>query len=167
MKKPAFLIIFLFTYLQVLMTGTVLFQTFVMYPNIFRNPSESLDLSMDFFKAVTPADFFPPFGSAIIGTGILCLILSYNNRKVFYYLLASVLLLFGGDGVLSILYLWPRNTILFIEGVEKHSAETLRMVSIEFNRVHYVRLLTSTMASILAMIGLIKACIIPQKSKDH
>jgi uncharacterized membrane protein len=157
MKKPVFLLISLFAYLQVLLTGTVVFQTFVMYPNIFRDPPASLSLSMNFFKEVTPGDFFPPFGTSIILAGILCLIFSYRFRNVFYYLLASVLILFGGDGVLSILYLWPLNTLLFVEGLEKHTSETLQMAAAEFTRVHYIRLLTSIMSSVLALTGLIKA----------
>lgn len=157
MKRLAFFALFLYAYLQALMTGTVVFQTFVMYPNIFRDPPESLSLSMDFFKAVAPGDFFPPFGAAIVITGVLCLIVSFRHKKSFYYFLGSVLLLFGGDGILSILYFWPRNEILFIEGPAKHSAETLQLVAAEFYRAHYLRLLTSTLASIAAMVGLVQA----------
>lgn len=167
MKRLAFFALFLFTYLQVLMTGTVVFQTFVMYPNIFRNPPETLILSMDFFKAVAPGDFFPPFGATLVVTGLVCLVLSFRHKKPFYYFLASVLLLFGGDGILSVLYFWPRNTILFVEGLEKHSAETLQHVAVEFYRAHYLRLLTSTLASLAAMIGLVKAVSAVKWHKDR
>lgn len=157
MKRFIFLTVFLYAYLQALMTGTVVFQTFVMYPNIFRETPESLQLTMDFFRAVSPADFFPYFGSVLIAAGTLSLILTFRDKKSFYYLLASVLLLFTGDGIFSVLYFWPRNTILFTEGLRKHSAETLQHVAVEFYRWHYLRLLVSALASIAAITGLLKA----------
>jgi hypothetical protein len=156
MKSYRLVFVFIYVYLQVIMTGTIVFQTFVMYPNIFMDPPASLQLSMQFFKAVTPGDFFPPFGGAIVLTGSVALLVSFRVKKVFRYLLASVVFLFLGDGVLSILYFWPRNTILFVEGIQKHSAETLQQVSKEFYRAHFVRLFTSSAASFCALIGLLR-----------
>jgi uncharacterized membrane protein len=166
MKKWRYLIVFIFSYLQVIMAGTVVFQTFVMYPNIFSNPPASLELSMQFFQRVAPGDFFPPFGAALLGTGLVSLLITFRYKKVFYYLLASVLLLFIGDGILSIFYFWPRNTVLFIEGLSIHSAETLHRVAIEFERAHYFRLLTSTAASICAVIGLTHGAVLTYKSSQ-
>jgi uncharacterized membrane protein len=147
------------------MTGTIVFQTFVMYPNIFVSPPESLQLSMQFFSTITPGDFFPVFGSTIVTTGILCLLVSYKFKVSFYWFLTSVLLLFVGDGILSVLYFWPLNQMLFVEGTEQHSVEALRIAARDFHNAHYIRLFTSILASISAMFGLLRSrdyCLVHQ-----
>lgn len=164
MGKYVFVIVFVYAYLQLIMTGTIVFQTFVMYPNIFRDPPASLELSMQFFSAVAPGDFFPPFGAAIVVTGIISLLLSFRYKKAFWYLLASVIFLFMGDGILSILYFWPRNTILFVEGLQKHSIATLQKVAAEFYWAHFARLFTSAAASIFALIGLLRFAILKKEA---
>src|SRR3712207_6959188 len=37
----------------------------------------------------------------------------------------------------SILYFWPRNEIMFVEGLEDHSAEYLKQVAHEFETWHW------------------------------
>ncbi|PST84157.1 DUF1772 domain-containing protein [Pedobacter yulinensis] len=156
MKKVRHILTFAYSYLQVILTGTVVFQTFLMYPNIFRDPPASLQLSMKFFSAVTPADFFPPFGSLVVATAIPAVVLAFRDRPAFHLLLGSVLLLLAGDGILSILYFWPLNEALFTEGLSRYNAETLKEFAVDFQHAHHLRLLTSLVSSVLAMLGLMR-----------
>jgi hypothetical protein len=37
-------------------------------------------------------------------------------------------------------FFWPRNTIMFIEGTEVHSAAYLKQIAQEFQTLHWARL---------------------------
>jgi hypothetical protein len=50
---------------------------------------------------------------------------------------AFSLLMVVCEGAASVLYFWPRNEIMFVEGPEAHSAEYLRRVAREFEAWHW------------------------------
>lgn len=55
--------------------GAIVPETFMVYPNVFADPPESLELTMDFLSVSGPSDFFPPLGFAtwVFGAGALLL----------------------------------------------------------------------------------------------
>lgn len=61
-----------------------------------------------------------------------------------------------GDGLFSMLFFWPRNTIMFIEGTAVHSAAFLQQTAQEFQPLHWARLVFSAVESILIFTGFLK-----------
>lgn len=52
------------------------------------------------------------------------------------------------------LYFWPRNEIMFVEGLTVHSAEHLRQVAAEFATFHWMsRMGLNTVSAIGAFVG--------------
>lgn|SRR5690606_2456264 len=121
--------------------GAILFETLILYPNIFHQVPRSLENAMAFLVVGGPHDFFPPVGMAALLTGIGVLIFNWRVQPVRYWLLAGLLLLLAGEFLFSMIYFWPRNTIMFEEGTALHSVATLEQVAIEFQRGHWFRVL--------------------------
>lgn len=127
----------LVVYLWVTMTlfGAIVLETFMVYPNVFADPPASLELTMEFLAVSGPADFFPPLGFAAWVLGAAALVLNWRLPAVRWWVLLS-LAMFVAEGVVSMLYFWPRNDIMFVEGAAVHSAEHLRQVAAEFTTWH-------------------------------
>lgn len=139
-----------------ILLGAIVFETFILYPNIFHQVPESLQMSMDFLVVTGPSDFFPSVGMLAVVLGISSVALCWRIEDVRAWLLASVFLLVIGLFVLSAFFFWPRNTILFEEGVAVHSVEVLKQTAWEFQVGHWVRLGTSVATSVLAFIGMMR-----------
>ncbi len=119
--------------------GALLFETVVVYPNIFHDVPASLELSMEWMAATAPHDFFAPVGAlsiVAIGTAIAA---SWRFTTVRNWLLIGLVVAILGEFVLSATVFWPRNTIMFSEGLTVHSAETLKTTAKTFQRLHWLR----------------------------
>lgn len=147
----------LYTWAQTLVAGALLFDTFVLYPNVFADVPNSLSASMEFLSHASPGSFLPGLGASTLVTGLVTLWVWRRHQRVFLYFLVGFLLLATLDFLASALYFWPRNTIMFTEGLKVHSAEKLLEVSREFRSAHWVRLAASLMASFSALLGLVAA----------
>lgn len=134
--------------------GGILAETIILYPNVFHDPPGSLDQAVRFFSQTGPADFFPPMGALTVGLGLAALVAVRRDRVARRWITASVTVLLLGEFAFSALYFWPRNTIMFDEGIAVHSAETLRRVAVEFETGHLVRLAMSGVTAALAFGGL-------------
>ncbi|WP_336713147.1 hypothetical protein [Arthrobacter sp. USHLN218] len=146
-------------YLWVMMTlfGAIILETFMVYPNVFHNPPQSLELAMDFLSVSGPSDFFPPLGFASWVLGAASLLLSWRIPAVRWWLLLSLGMIVA-EGVVSMLYFWPRNDIMFVEGPAVHSEEHLRQVAHEFVTWHArSRTGFNTIAAVAAFIAFLKA----------
>lgn len=61
------------------------------------------------------------------------------------------------EGVVSMLYFWPRNEIMFVEGLEVHSEEYLKQVAREFETWHWrSRMGFNALAAIGAFAGFLR-----------
>jgi hypothetical protein len=80
-----------------------------------------------------PSDFYPPFGFLSWVCGAASLIAAWRVRSARYWIGLSVAMIVS-EGLVSMAFFWPRNTILFIEGPSVHSAEVLRQTASEFQR---------------------------------
>lgn len=158
MKKRYIVFTFTLTYLWLVMIhlGALVFETFIIYPNIFYNPPRSLETAMAFMVIRGPSDFFRPVGLLALLIGIGSVIVSWRVPSVRYWMLGSVIIILGGEFLLSVAYFWPRNTILFVEGAKIHSAAYLQQTAREFQTGHWLRLAMSVASSILAFIGFMK-----------
>ncbi|GEO91415.1 DUF1772 domain-containing protein [Kocuria flava] len=146
-------------YLWVTMTsfGAVVLETVMVYPNVFADPPGSLELGMEFFALRGPSDVFPPLGLASWVLGAASLVLCRRVPTVRWWVLLS-LIMFVAEGVVSMLYFWPRNEVLFVEGTAVHSAEHLRQVAAEFETWHArSRTVLNTVAAVAAFTALGRA----------
>ena len=114
-------------------------ETFLVYPNVFHDPPGSLELGMRFMAVRGPSDYFPPLGLLSWVTGVGALALAWPVRAAAAGILLSLAMIVG-EGAASVLFFWPRNEILFVEGQAVHSAAVLRRVAQEFQTLHWSRL---------------------------
>jgi hypothetical protein len=145
-------------YLWVLMTlfGAIVLETLMLYPNVFADPPGSLELTMEFLAVTGPGDFFPPLGMACWVLGAVLLVLTLRTRNVRWWIALSLAALVA-EGIVSILFFWPRNDIMFTEGLAVHSAEYLRQVAWEFESVHWIsRMAFNTVAAVGAFVGFLR-----------
>jgi uncharacterized membrane protein len=127
----------------------------MIYPNIFYNPPQSLETALDFMVVRAPNDFFPPLGFLSWVTGVGSLILGWRVRLARYWILGSLLMIVG-EGLVSMAFFWPRNTIMFVEGTAVHSAAFLRQTAEEFVKLHWSRLAFNLAGSALIFTEFLK-----------
>ncbi|WP_085507025.1 hypothetical protein [Thalassobacillus devorans] len=142
-------------WVQWIMLGSILLDTFMVYPNIFHNIPESFATSMEFMAVASPHTYFPPLGMASIATGILAAILAWKVKPARYWILLSMSMIVLEGGA-SMIFEWPRNEIMFIEGSAVHSAEFLKQTAREFLIVHWFRVAFNAIGSILMFTGFMK-----------
>jgi hypothetical protein len=158
MKRQSIVFAFIVVYLWalIILLGATLYETFIIYPNMFHDVPRSLELSQTFLFVRSPGDFFRPIGMGLLLIGIVTTILIWHVLTVRYYILGSLLLIIAGQVVLTPLFFFPRSTILFTEGAAFHSLSVLQKIANEFQAGSLFRLLNTIVFSILAFIGLLK-----------
>jgi len=97
-----------------ILLGSIVLETFMIYPNIFRDPPASFAVALEFMAVRTPHDFFPPLGFLSWVSGVGSLILGWRVKSARYWIIGSLLMVVG-EGICSMLLFWPRNTIMFIQ----------------------------------------------------
>ncbi|MES2617391.1 MAG: DUF1772 domain-containing protein [Bacteroidota bacterium] len=157
MSTVKLIFISVFTWCICILFGAIVFNTLVFYPNVFYRVPQSLELTMQFLKMRGPHHFFPPFGGAIILLNIVSILFYWKTGNVRNSLVKSLLLLVVFEFIFSITFFWEKNAILFIEGQKKHSIEILQQTAISFQKWHWVRVFTTGLASILALLAFSKA----------
>lgn len=144
-----------YTWLSLLLLGAIVLETFMVYPNVFSDPPRSLELTMQFLAVTGPSDFFPPLGLACWVLGASALLVAWRWRAPRWLILLS-LAMFLGEGLASILYFWPRNDIMFVEGTSVHSSAYLAQVAQEFQTWHWrSRMGFNTIAAASSFAGFI------------
>ncbi|MFZ4453679.1 hypothetical protein [Salibacterium aidingense] len=142
-------------WIQLILLGSIFLDTFMVYPNIFHNIPASFDTAMDFMAVASPGTFFPPLGFLSIVSGAAAVVFSWNIKHVRYWILSSMLMIIL-EGVSSILFAWPRNEIMFVEGSDMHSTAILIQTAREFLVVHGFRVACNIAGSILIYIGFLR-----------
>jgi hypothetical protein len=156
LQRLAFPVVTVYLWVMMILFGAIVLETFMIYPNVFSDPPESLDLAMDFMSVSGPNDFFPPLGflSWVLGAGAL--VLSWQVKAARWWILFSLAMIVC-EGVASMLYFWPRNEIMFVEGPEVHSAEYLKQVAREFEAWHWrSRMGFNALAAVSAFAGFLR-----------
>jgi hypothetical protein len=157
MKKQQIAFAFILTYLWVMMIllGGILFDTLILYPDVFHDVPRSLETAMAFMVVRGPRDFFQPVGTLAMLTGIGALILGWRVKSARYWVLGSVIVIFVGEFLFSVAFFWPRNTIMS-EGTAVHSVAYLQQTAQEFQTGHWLRVAMSATASALSFVGFLK-----------
>src|SRR5215510_9739203 len=84
-----------YLWLMVITLGTIVLETFMVYPNIFYNPPESFKAGLDFMKVVTPHDFFPRLGFLTWLAGAASLLMGWHWWRVAFNLIGSAAIFKG------------------------------------------------------------------------
>ena len=150
-----FVILLAYLWIMMILLGSIVIETFMIYPNIFHNPPESFETALKFMSVRAPNDFFPPLGFLSWVTGATAVLLSWPFKSARPWVIASVLMIVG-EGLASMTLFWPRNTIMFIEGTALHSAEFLRQTAQEFQTLHWLRVGFNLASSIFIFTGFLK-----------
>ena len=153
--RVAFGVLLAYFWVMMILFGSIVFETFVIYPDIFRDPPSSLETALAFMKPRGPANFYPPLGFLSWVTGAAAIGLTWKVREARGWVMASVAMILC-EGLFSMVYFWPRNTIMFIEGARLHSADLLRQTAFEFERLHWARLAFNAAGSAFVLVGLLK-----------
>lgn len=148
-------VLLIYLWVMMILLGSIVLETFMIYPNIFRDPPASFAVALEFMAVRAPSDFFPPLGFASWVTGAASLILGWRVKSARYWILGSLLMIVG-EGLASMALFWPRNTIMFIEGPAVHSAEFLRQTAREFENLHWLRVAFNAAGSALIFIGFLQ-----------
>jgi hypothetical protein len=138
--------------------GAILFETLIVYPNIFHDVPTSLETAVRFAAVRGPHHFFPPIGMLTMLSACGAIVAAWRIKSVRYLFIVSVALIVVFEFLFSALFFWGRNTIMFDEGLRVHSAAYLSRVAREFQIGHWIRLLASGIASLTALIGLVEFC---------
>lgn len=154
-QRVAFPVILVYLWVMMILLGAITLETFMVYPNIFHDPPRSLETSLEFMSVRAPSDFFPPLGFLSWIAGISALILGWRVKSARYWILLSLIMIVC-EGLVSMVFFWPRNEIMFIEGSAVHSDEFLRQTAQEFQTLHWSRLAFSAAASVLIFVGFLK-----------
>jgi hypothetical protein len=155
-QRLAFPVVTAYLWVMMILFGAIVLETFMIYPNVFSDPPASLELAMDFMSVSGPNDFFPPLGflSWVLGAGAL--VLCWRVKAARWWILFSLLMILC-EGVVSMLYFWPRNEIMFVEGPEVHSAEYLKQVAREFETWHWrSRMGFNALAAVFTFVGFLR-----------
>lgn len=155
LKKVTFGSVLIHLWVQWILLGSMMLNTFMVYPNIFYDAPNSLELALEFMAVAGPHSYFPPLGATSILTGILAVVLVWKIKQARYWILFSMIMIVL-EGATSIIFEWPRNEIMFIEGTEIHSVEFLKQIANEFLIVHGFRVACNVIGSILIFIGFMK-----------
>ena len=167
LQQLTFVVILTYLWVMMIILGSILIETFMIYPNIFRDVPASFETALAFLSLRAPNDYFPPLGFLSWVTGAGSLILGWRVKSARYWILGSLLMIIG-EGIASMLFFWPRNTIMFVEGPAVHSAEFLRQTAQEFQSLHWLRVAFNVVGSALIFTGFLKFyrhTILTQKAK--
>jgi hypothetical protein len=102
-----------------------------------------------------PSDFFPPLGFLSWVTGAGAIAAGWPTRTARYWIAASVAMIVC-EGLFSMLFFWPRNTIMFVEGSAVHSVEVLRQTAREFQSLHWGRVAFNAASAAFIFVGFLK-----------
>ncbi len=146
----------IYTWTMVLLLGGLLVETFMIYPNIFHNAPERFAIALRFMAVTGPAQYFRPFGMASVALGVLTTAVCWPSRAIRWWVLASLVMI-GIEGLVSMLYFWPLNRFLFVEGAAVHSTDALRQAAIHFQTWHWARVTLNAASAIFTFVALILA----------
>lgn len=155
LRTITYIVLLAYLWVMMILLGSIVLETWMVYPNVFYNPPESLEAGLAFMKIRAPHDFFPPLGLTSWITGLGSLILGWRVKSARYWILGSLLMIVA-EGAFSMAFFWPRNAIMFIEGSAVHSAEFLRQTAQEFVNLHWARVIFNALGSAMIFVGFLK-----------
>ncbi len=157
MRHMGFPLGLLYFWSSAILFGSLIAETVLLYPNIFHDVPQSLQTASTFMAVVSPADYFPPLGMTSLCLGVLAIIVNWRVKAVRSWFVGAMLVVALGDYLLSALYMWERNTIMFQEGAAVHSAAYLQEVAGELQTAHWARIGAAGIAAVCVFVGLLRS----------
>ena len=154
-QRTVLFIVGAYLWVMMILLGSIVLETFMVYPNVFHDPPDSLTRALEFMTIRAPNDFYPPLGFSSWVCGTASLIAAWRVRPARYWLALSVAMIVS-EGLVSMAFFWPRNTILFVEGPAVHSAAVLRQTADEFQRMHWWRVAFNAFGSAAVFTGFLR-----------
>ncbi|MFB8280550.1 hypothetical protein [Nocardia colli] len=130
--------------------GTAAAETLLLYPNIFRDVPESLELSQRFMSVVSVGDVMRPLGGVLTLCAVLALVAAVRYRVGLRWTGLSLISLISGQFLLSVLYEWPRATILF-DDRDEHTLAEIERAATEFQIGEGLRLVAAALTALFAV----------------
>ena len=155
LQRITFVVLLGFLWTMMILLGSLALETFMVYPNIFHHAPERFGIALQFMSVTGPAQYFRPFGMATVGFGVLAVLLSWRFPAARWWVVAGLLLIIA-EGIDSVLFFWPRNTVLFVEGAALHSVEMLRQTALEFQLWHWSRVALSAASAAVVFVGFLR-----------
>ena len=154
-QRIRFSIIVAYLWSMMILLGSIVMETFLIYPNVFHDPPKSLEVALAFMQARAPSDVFPPLGFISWVTGAGAIAAGWPTRAARYWIAASVAMIVC-EGLFSMVFFWPRNTIMFVEGPAVHTAEVLTQTAREFQSFHWGRVAFNAAGAAFIFVGFLK-----------
>jgi hypothetical protein len=144
-----------YLWITMILLGSIVMETFLVYPNVFHDPPRSLEVALAFMQVRAPSDFFPPLGFISWVTGAGAIAAGWRTRAARPWIVASVAMIVW-EGFFSMAFFWPRNTIMFVEGPAVHSVEMLKRTAHEFQALHWGRMALNVANAAFIFVGFLK-----------
>ncbi|MBF6221294.1 hypothetical protein IU479_24645 [Nocardia abscessus] len=132
--------------------GTTAAETLLLYPNIFHDIPESLELTERFMSTVAVGDVMRPLGAALTLCALIAGAVSLAYRVGRRWLGFSLAALLSGQFLLSILYLWPRASILF-DDRHAHTLAEIERAAREFQIGQGLRIAAAAVTALCAVLA--------------
>jgi hypothetical protein len=145
-----------FLALTLILYGALLLETLIFYPNFFHDVPRSLTVKNEFMAVRAPGNFFRPVGQALTLLALASVIAAWRVKAARYWTLAALAILALGEFLISMLYIWPRWTILNAENMAAHSPEYLQTVASEISTVHWIRVGLFTLVVVCVISGFLR-----------
>ncbi|MEU4345559.1 hypothetical protein AB0H00_30620 [Nocardia sp. NPDC023852] len=129
-------------------------ETLLLYPNIFRDIPESLELTQEFMSVVAVGEVMRPLGAGMLVSALIAGAVSVRYRIARRWLACSLTALVSGQFLLSIRYLWPRASILF-DDRNQHTLDEIERAAGEFEVGQYFRIAAAGLAALFAVVSVL------------
>lgn len=103
-QRLAFGLALIYLWIVMIHLGALIFETLILYPNIFYNVPQSLETGMAFMTVRGPADFFPPVGVLSLLVGSSSVLMGWHMKSARYWLAGSILFILIGEFLLSVVF---------------------------------------------------------------
>ena len=154
-RRVAFVVLLGYLCTMLILLGSLLLETFMVYPNIFTDAPQRFGVSLEFMSVTGPAQYFRPFGMAAFAFGLVGMVVVWPWRTARWWAVGSAAAI-ALEGIDSALFFWPRNQILFVEGASVHSVEVLRQASAEFLAWHWSRVLLNAAGAAFILVAFLR-----------
>ncbi|RBO89375.1 hypothetical protein DFR74_10752 [Nocardia puris] len=127
-------------------------ETIMFYPNIFRDIPESLVLHDEFMSAIGIGDIMRPLGAVMTLCALIACAAAVRYRIARGWVVASLASLVAGQFLLSVLYQWPRASILF-DDRDQYTVSELESAATEFLIGHGLRMVAALITAVCAVVA--------------
>ncbi|WP_280235940.1 hypothetical protein [Nocardia cyriacigeorgica] len=145
----------LYAALATLVFCTMISETVFLYPNYFHDVPDSLAVADEFTAVVSVGSVMRPLGAALTLAAVVAVALGLWTKQARSWLIASLLSLVSGLALLSMVYLWPRWTMLFDDRA-RYTADELNRTVAEIQGAHVVRLILGAATALFAVVAALR-----------